>query len=112
MIAGEFFGKPGGITDSLKIVVNEHMAHQLGWKNAADAIGRQLKNQGDPRTFKIAGVIKDFNFYALNREIGPLSFFHVRATKSFRVLSFKLKPGNIPASLAALQHKWNTLMPG
>src|SRR5205085_1308758 len=37
---------------------------------------------------------------------------HVKLGTIFRFLSFKLEPGNISNSIAALQKQWNTLLPG
>ena len=112
MAAGEFFGKPQSVSDSLGIVINEKQALELGWAKSADALGNKLGIIGDPRTYTIKGVIKDFNFNALTSGIKPLCFINIQITYAFRVFSFKLKPEDIHASLTALQNKWNTLLPG
>ena len=44
--------------------------------------------------------------------IQPLVFFNVSNAITYRFLSFKLKPGNISASIEAIQRKWSQLMPG
>ena len=48
----------------------------------------------------------------MQKAIQPVTFLHVSLTNVFRNFSFKLKPGNIGNSIAALQKKWSALMPG
>ena len=112
MAAGIFYCEPGAFTDSSKIVINEAQASAFGWKDAHDAIGKQVKFQGGGAPLTIAGVTKDFHFGSMQKSIQPVTFVHVGFNKIFRVFSFKLKPGNIVNSIAALQKKWSALMPG
>jgi putative ABC transport system permease protein len=84
----------------------------LGMKNAIDAIGSQVKMYGSPTVFTISGVTKDFHFGSMQQTIPPVTFLNVRAINVFRVFSIKLKPGNTPGSITALQKKWSQLMPG
>lgn len=112
MMAGKFYCDPGAFTDSSKIVINEAEAKAFGWKDAQDAIGKQVKFQGGGAPLTIAGVTKDFHFGSMQELIQPVTFIHVGVNKIFRVFSFKLKPGNIGNSLTTLQKKWSALMPG
>jgi len=48
----------------------------------------------------------------MQRAIDPIIFLHVNLTNTFRYFSFKLKPGNLGSSIAALQKQWSALMPG
>lgn len=113
MSAGEFYCKPGAFIDSSKIVINEAQANALGWKNPQDAVGKQLYVPGFNGTPAIvAGVTKDFHFGSMQKVIQPVTFVHVGVINTFRLLSFKLKPGNIGTSLEAMQKKWSALMPG
>ncbi|MEI9908186.1 MAG: ABC transporter permease [Bacteroidota bacterium] len=112
MAAGEFFSAPGALTDSFRLVINETEAKALGWENAQDAIGRQLKFRQNASLFTVAGVVKDFHFGSMQETIKPVTFLHVGLTNVFRFFSFKLKPGNTGNSIAALQKQWSALMPG
>jgi len=100
MVAGDFFAKPGAFTDSLRLVINETHAKALGWNNPEDAIGKQLRFQAGSSPFTIAGVAKDFHFGSLQQTIQPVTFIHVGVNNIFRIMSFKLKPGNISSSIA------------
>jgi ABC-type antimicrobial peptide transport system permease subunit len=113
MRSGLFFSSPGAFTDPFTLVINEAQANAFGWKNPEDAIGKQVKFVGGGgQNFTIAGVTKDFHFESMHRAIQPVTFLHVALTNVFRNFSFKLKPGNIGNSIAALQKKWSALMPG
>lgn len=113
MEAGKFFSDEGAFTDSFSLVINDIQAKALGWKNAQDAIGKQVKFQtGGGQIFTIAGVTKDFHFGTMLIPIQPITFIHVNITNVYRNFSFKIKPGDISNSIAALQKKWSVLMPG
>ena len=107
---GTFFA--GNESDSARIILNEKATEVLGWKKPLDAIGQQVRIPGDPTIFTIKGVIKNFHFSSMQQPIAPLFFFSVQFAPAFRFLSFKIKPGNIPQTLAAIEKKWTQLMPG
>ena len=109
--AGEFFNAKGGLTDSAAVVLNESAAKGLGWPDAGSAIGQQIKFQGNPRTFTVGGVVNDFHFGPLQEAIRPIYFIHVQNATLFRYMSFKLKPGNTVAAIAAIQKKWSAILP-
>jgi ABC-type antimicrobial peptide transport system permease subunit len=110
MKAGSFFWN--NETDSSKIVLNEKAAQALGWNNAEDAIGREIKTAGGPTVFTVQGVTNNFHFNTMKDAIAPIIFFQPRLVNSYRYLSFKLKPGNIGSSIDAVQKKWALLLPG
>jgi putative ABC transport system permease protein len=111
--SGVFFSAPGAFTDSFTLVINDAQAKAFGWENPQDAIGKQVKFQGGGgQNFTISGVTRDFHFGSMQQAIRPVSFLHVSLTNVFRNFSFKLKPGDIGNSIAALQKKWSSLMPG
>ncbi len=108
--AGSFFRN--NEADSSKIVLNEKGVQTLGWSNAGEAIGQQIKIAGSPIVLTVQGVTSNFHFNTMKQEIAPIIFFQPRLVNSFRFLSFKLKPGNIGASIDAIQRKWAVLLPG
>lgn len=108
--AGSFF--EGHALDSGKIILNETVVHELGWKTGADAIGQQVRVLNNPIIFTVKGVTNDFHFGSMQQKIAPIIFFNVQFAPIYRYLSFKLKPGNIPATISTLQKKWSAVMPG
>jgi len=111
MAAGKFFNEKGGIPDSLGLVLNEKAIRVMGWKDAESAVGGQLMFQGGTTTFTIVGVVKDFHFGSMSERIAPMFFVHLRNNPVYRYLSFRVAPGDMGNTIAALQQKWSTLMP-
>jgi putative ABC transport system permease protein len=107
--AGAFFDERG--LDSGKVVLTEKAVKALGYASDNDAIGKQVRIPGAPTIFVIKGITADFHFGSMQQAIQPMIFFNVRTARSYRYLSFKLKPGNIQAGIAALEKKWNELLP-
>lgn len=111
LVAGNFY-QQGAITDNTRIVINSTQARALGWANPEDALGGQLRIAGDPTIYTIAGITSDFHFESMQKTIQPITFLHVNNGLIFRFFSMRLKPGQTSQAIAALQKKWNTLMPG
>ena len=109
--AGSFFNTSGSI-DSSKIVLNEKAVQTLGWKNAEEAINKQLRIPGSPIVYTVQGITSDFHFDSMQQEIQPIIFFHPRLTNTYRFLSFKIKPGNVGNTISAIEKKWAALLPG
>ena len=111
LVAGSFFRKPYNPTNSFKTVINKSAAKAFGFKDGGDAIGKEILAQGGPPV-TICGVTKDFHFGSMQQKIQPIAFINVDLGKIYRFLSFKIKPGNLAASIEALQTKWASLLPG
>jgi putative ABC transport system permease protein len=111
MQAGNFFKTPYEAVDSSRTVINETAAKALGWQHANDAVGQQVRISGTPFVLTVSGVTADFHFGSMQAPIAPVAFLHVRFGTIYRVFSFKLKPGNIAAAIAALERKWAHVFP-
>ncbi|MDB5013126.1 MAG: hypothetical protein JWQ25_1328 [Daejeonella sp.] len=108
--AGSFFDTKG--LDSGKVVLNEKAALALGWKTNDQAIGKQIRIPGDNTVFTVKGIANDFHFGSMKEQIKPIIFFNVKWAINHRYLSFRIKPGNISTSIAAIEKKWSALLPG
>ncbi|NNF59008.1 MAG: hypothetical protein HKN04_12305 [Rhodothermaceae bacterium] len=93
------------------IVINETAARLLaasvpGWEAP---IGRRLRIDAlvDGR---VIGVIEDFHYASLHREIGPLVLF-IPPTHLDHV-TVRLRPGNVSTTLASLERDWQAVVPG
>src|SRR5205814_5903786 len=64
--AGSFF--EGHRLDSGKVILNETAIHVLGWKNATDAIGQQVRFVGDSTVFTVKAVTNDFHFGSMQQK--------------------------------------------
>jgi len=108
LAAGRTFQQPA---DSLNVLINQSAVQSLGLKNADDAIGKRLYLAADV-PLNIIGVINDFHFGSMKDRIRPMVLTDVNFNKAYRLICFKLKPGNVGESMDKLQTKWATLMPG
>lgn len=109
--AGEFFKPQYVQSDSAQVVINETQSKALGFKSPKDAIGQQFNVQNQAAA-TICGVVADFQFGAMTGAVMPMTFVNVNQSTLYRFFSLKLKPGNMQASLTALQKKWTELLPG
>ena len=79
----------------------------FGYRSPQDAVGRDFDQWG--RKGKIIGVMKDFHFKSLQEEIKPLSMRI--EPNGCDLVSVKVSANNLPATISAIEKKWNTLIP-
>ncbi len=102
------------------LIVNEAFVQHFGWQNP---LSEKLPGKNFPQ-HRIIGVMKDFHFQSLHTAIAPMALW-VRAdsigrgienvdggsTRGINVISVRLAPGNMPATLAALEQIWKQVAP-
>ena len=95
-------------TDSTKaFIINETALKNLGYVHPLDAIGKKFNQWG--RQGQIIGVVKDFHFQSLAEDIKPMD---IRINpQDINVFTVRIKGGDIPETIAALEAKWKTLVP-
>lgn len=107
LIAGRTYSRDYPTDSSSALVVNEAAAKQYGYTNPADIIGKKFSQWG--REGEVIGVVKDFNFISLHRNIEPLTLpFEASAS---RYLSLKIKSDNIAETINEVGAIWNQLAP-
>ncbi|MEO7523604.1 MAG: ABC transporter permease [Ferruginibacter sp.] len=99
------------LSDSSNIVINQSAVKTLGLEADEDAIGKRLYYAPDA-AFTVIAVMGDFHFGSMKQKIKPMILTDVNFNKVYRLMCFKLKPGNIAETMAALHKKWLVLMPG
>lgn len=85
-----------------EIIINETLAHKLGFNNASDAIG-QLVTMTD---CYISGVVKDYNHLSLHEEIIPMVFRYGLDRLSYFMI--RVRPSNMNTNLVFLKTIWET----
>lgn len=110
LLAGSSF--EGHRRDSLKVILNQTAIKALGWSNANEAIGKQVKIPGNHEIYTVKGVTDDFHFGSMQTKMAPIIMFNLEYDFIYRYLSFKVSPENVPGSLNAIQRKWASLFPG
>ena len=99
-------------TDSTAVILNEAAVKEFGWTET-EAVGKRLVSPGfgdgdDVQYIPIIGVVKDFHFQSLRDEIRPLGMFIGR---NLAFLAVRIRPDDIPGTLAAFEAQWQTFTP-
>jgi putative ABC transport system permease protein len=104
IVKGRNFSGPA---DSTRILVNENMVRYYKWDQP---IGKRVKYPGDTSAYymEVIGVVKDFNQRSLYDSIAPLILFYQHYSN---MISVKLRPEDLPATLAKVESKWKTIFP-
>jgi putative ABC transport system permease protein len=105
LLQGRDFSREYG-ADSLAVVINEQMAKQLGEK---EVIGTMLP-VSERTKYQVIGVVKDFHFKSLHREIAPLTMT-VRRDWYLQYIFVRVQPGAMANSLEMVQKAWKEVDP-
>jgi putative ABC transport system permease protein len=119
LAAGRNFSPEISSDSSMAIIVNEALVAEYGWD---DPIGQQLPGKNF-RPHQVIGVVKDFNFQSLHTPVQPLILamndevalsgvenVTVNAS-SRRKIIVRIKPGDVPGTLALLESTWTKIAP-
>lgn len=90
------------------LLVNESAVKLLGYKSAADVIGKTIvrgKKQWD-----IIGVIKDYHQKSLRYAVEPTMLFPAYSTNSF--ISVKVNTGNLSSTITSIKKQFESFFPG
>ncbi len=82
------------------VIINQSLENSLGLKSA---VGKTLMR--NDHTYKIIGVMKDFNLHSLHYNIQPL--FVALKGPIARFLCIRIRPGNISQSIKQIKSVWN-----
>ncbi|WP_027391914.1 ABC transporter permease [Aquimarina latercula] len=91
-------------SDSLSVIINESMAKQL---NEKDILNTKIILE-DSIAFSVVGVIKDFNFQELDRNIAPMSLFAL-PNWNLRHVYVKVSPHNLEQSFTNVKAAWASI---
>lgn len=104
LLSGRDFSRSFGM-DTTGVLINETMARQLDEKDpltaTLDLDGSQLK---------VLGVVKDFHFKSLHRELAPLTMV-VRPNWQVTYIFVRVQPDNLPASMEVIKNAWKEVNP-
>ena len=111
MLKGRFFSKEFP-SDSSAVILNQKAAELLG---SDDPIGKKINNWSQNKgVFHIIGIVKDFNYESLHKQIRPMALFYIggyyKQTESY--ISIRIKTGNLPNTIKFVDIKWNEFSHG
>jgi putative ABC transport system permease protein len=107
LIAGRTYSREHPTDSSQAIIVNEAAAKQYGYSNPADIVGKKFNQWG--REGVVIGVVKDFNYTSLHRNIEPLTLPFTPYSE--RYLSIKVKSENVAETIDAVAKIWKSVAP-
>ncbi|MEM6648569.1 MAG: ABC transporter permease, partial [Bacteroidota bacterium] len=90
------------------MLINETLRQQLGWTTA---VGRRFDFHG--REALITGVVKDFHFHSLHREVAPIAMFPDSGWWfPYQRVFVKVRPEAMPETVAFLEATMAEFSPG
>lgn len=107
ILAGRPFSRDFTTDSTQAMILNEAAVKMFGYASPEQVIGRRFKQWG--REGKIIGVMKDFHYHSLQLPIKPLSMRI--ETGNDHLISAKVSPVNLPATIAAIEKKWKEFIP-
>ncbi len=111
IVAGRDFSKTRG-TDFLNaFIINESAVRAFGWQTPENAIGKTFVRGkiSDGKKGQIIGVVKDFDFNALNNPMEPL-VIDVNPPR-FTEFAISIQPDHVPETIAHIKKTWEKIFP-
>ena len=104
IVKGRGFSRNMSLDSTSSVIINEAAVRKFGW---SDPIGKQF--EGDP-VKTVIGVVKDFNFFNLHSEIGPLIMSVDKSWYNFVLI--RVKPDKISGTISYIEDAWKKIIPG
>jgi len=93
--------------EATNIIINRKAMETLGWTTAA---GRQLKSKGSNETVTVIGVMEDFHYQDLTRNVEPLMHRYGEAQQlGYTWLSVRIDPAHTNETVQLLQAGFNEM---
>jgi putative ABC transport system permease protein len=103
MAAGRRFQAERGTDRDSAIIINEATAREIGWQ---DPIGKKLGFGGnDPRT--VVGVVEDFHYESLHKEIAPLAMTPVTRDWHHSYVVARVRSSDLSRMLGSVRETWS-----
>jgi putative ABC transport system permease protein len=103
--SGRFFSNEFP-ADTQAVVINESMVKAFHMTNP---IGKRVFYYGTNSIYTIVGIVKDFHFESMHREIKPLVMLLNRRQTAY--LTIKIREKNIPAAVSLIKNEWSKFVP-
>ncbi len=109
LLAGRAFSKDFSTDKEGTIILNESAAHRIGW-TPEEAVGKKLVGGYSEEEAQVIGVVKNFNYKSLRREVEPMALYLY--PNYIREISVRITSGNIGKALDFIQKTWRDTFPG
>ncbi|MBN2424798.1 MAG: ABC transporter permease [Calditrichaceae bacterium] len=108
LLQGRYFSEEY-ISDTTAVVINEAMIRECGTDNP---VGNELIQIGSNKSYKIIGVIDNFNYQSLHEEIKPLALFLSPVHQAASILAIRISSTNIKSTISFIDHTWKQITGG
>jgi putative ABC transport system permease protein len=109
ILAGRAFSRDFSTDTEGTIILNESAVRRIGW-TPDEAVGKKLVGGYSEAEAEVVGVVKNFNYKSLRREVEPMALFLLPSY--IRKISIRIIPGSIRRIISFIQQKWETAFPG
>ena len=110
LAAGRSFQKELISDQGSSFMVNETAVKKFSWGDPKEALGKTLRSGYRGIQGEIIGVVKDFHFFGLQQEIGPLIIAVV--PNYYTYITLTLSTENIEQTLSSINNTWESLFHG
>lgn len=118
LIAGRSFSKDFTTDAEQAVLINRKMLEKLELNNPDEALGEVFyfyPKEGGRKAKSVIGVLEDFNYASLKKEIEPLTISLVEGTIPFlgyiEYTAVEIVPGNPKEALAHIEKVWKEINP-
>jgi putative ABC transport system permease protein len=111
IVSGRDFSKTMGKDFLNAFIINESAVRSFGWQKPENAVGKTFVRGklSDGKKGQIIGVVKDFNFNALNNPIEPL-VMDVNPPR-FTEFAISIYPDHVPETIRQVKKTWEKIFP-
>jgi len=113
VVAGRTFSREFPADSTQSIVVNEALVREF---EIESPVGHVLTNWLDSiyeESPTIIGVVRDFSFQSLHNDVQPTVMnLHPGYYSYLGAILIKVRPDNVPATIARIEQAWNDVLPG
>lgn len=111
LLAGRNFDRSITADTVTSVVINETLVRDFGW-TMDNAVGQVLTgyHENGVNNPVVIGVVRDFNFLSLHKEVKPMMFQMFNGYEPFQFF-VRLRPGQIPEGIAAAKKAWTDVEP-
>jgi putative ABC transport system permease protein len=113
VLAGRSFSKEYSTDPDQAVIINRKMMRKMGFINPNDALGQPIYFYGpddERETYSVIGVVEDFNYTSIKKEIEPLVLKLVQGIRpilsNIEYTAVKIAPGNTAETLTYLGNVW------
>ena len=95
-------------TSQRNVIMNKTGIDLLGWDESS--LGNQFTPMSSDTRYSLIGIINDFHFESLHKDVGPLIFFLNERFHNQAVV--RLTGVDLANTIRFIEEKWNEFVPG